>query len=62
MKHLKDINMGYFQHLYHAWRMAGILAIHGILPFVWETKVSGEIIDSLEYNKYEVISSLKYKK
>ena len=44
-QHLKDINMGYLTHLRHAWRMAFILLIHGLIPSIWETKVSDEIID-----------------
>ncbi len=48
-QHLKDINMGYLTHLIHAWRMSFILFIHGLIPSIWETKVSDEIID--ESNK-----------
>lgn len=59
MNHLKNTNMGYFKHLFHAWRMATILIVHGILPFVWETKVSDEIISSFGD---ELITSLKNKK
>lgn len=44
-QHLKDIEMGYFTHLFHAWRMSIILIIHGLLPFLWEDKVSREIVD-----------------
>jgi len=44
MKHLDDIHMGYFKHLTHAWRMAFILIVHGLFPWVWETKVSDEIM------------------
>ncbi len=44
MKHLNDIHMGYFKHLVHAWRMAFILIVHGFFPWVWETKVSDEIM------------------
>ena len=44
-QHLKDIQMGYFTHLLHAWRMSAILFIHGLIPSIWETKVSDEIID-----------------
>jgi len=43
--HLQDTQMNYFQHLLHAWRMASILIVHGLLPWVWETKVSQEILD-----------------
>lgn len=45
IKHLEDINMGYFEHLIQAWRMGIILLVHGVFPFLWETKVSDEILD-----------------
>ena len=45
-QHLKDIQMGYFTHLIHAWRMSAILFIHGLIPCIWETKVSDEIQDA----------------
>jgi len=44
-EHLQDVQMNYFQHLFHAWRMSFILWVHGLLPWIWETKVSDEIID-----------------
>ena len=40
MSHLKEVNRTYFQHLYHAWRVAGILVIHGVFPDIWKTKAS----------------------
>ena len=43
-RHLKEIEMGYLTHLTHAWRMSAILFIHGLIPSIWETKVSDEII------------------
>ena len=43
--HLDEVNMGYFEHLKGAWRYAAILFIHGLFPFIWETKVSDEIIE-----------------
>lgn len=48
-RHLKEIEMSYLTHLLHAWRMSFILFIHGLIPSIWETKVSDEIID--ESNK-----------
>ncbi len=43
MSHLKENNIGYFKHLYRAWRWALILVIHGIFPEIYKTKVSDEI-------------------
>ena len=43
MGHLSDNDIGYFKHLYRAWRWAIMLLIHGIFPNVYETKVSEEI-------------------
>ena len=48
-RHLKEIEMSYLTHLLHAWRMSFILFIHGLIPSIWETKVSDEFID--ESNK-----------
>jgi len=44
-QHLKEVNMSYGSHLFHAWRMAIILLVHGIFPWIWERKVSDEILD-----------------
>lgn len=43
-KHLKDMKMSYFSHLYRAWTVAFILIVHGLFPFIWEHKAS-EIIN-----------------
>ena len=43
MSHLNDVGYGYFNHLFRAWKWAFVLIIHGIFPFIWETKVSDEI-------------------
>jgi hypothetical protein len=43
MSHLSDNNIGYFDHLLRAWMWAFVLLVHGLFPFIWETKVSDEI-------------------
>jgi hypothetical protein len=43
MSHLSDNNIGYFDHLLRAWKWAFVLLVHGLFPFIWETKVSDEI-------------------
>ena len=45
-QHLKDTNISYTRHLLHAWRMSFILLVHGLIPSIWETKVSDEILDN----------------
>jgi len=45
MKHLEEIEESYFQHLCFAWKVAFVLIIHGLLPFLWETKAS-ELMES----------------
>lgn len=40
MKHLKYIQESYLQHLCFAWRVAGVLIVHGLLPEVWGNKAS----------------------
>jgi len=43
MTHLGDNNIGYFKHLFRAWRWAFILLVHGLFPEIWKTTVSREI-------------------
>jgi hypothetical protein len=43
MSHLKEVNRSYLRHLYHAWKVAGILIVHGLFPNIWETKASDNL-------------------
>jgi hypothetical protein len=43
MSHLKEVNRSYFCHLYHAWKVAGILIVHGLFPNIWKTKASDNL-------------------
>jgi len=43
MKHLKENNVTYFQHLLFAWKIAGALFIHGLLPNVLVTYASDKL-------------------
>ena len=50
MKHLKNHELNYFQHMLLAFTYAGKLAllsiiaiIHGIIPFMFETYVTDEL-------------------
>ena len=38
--HLEEVNKTYFEHLLGAWKVAGILLVHGLLPNVWRYKAS----------------------
>lgn len=38
MKHLEEIGLTYFQHLRRAWSLSFICFVHGMFPWVWETK------------------------
>ena len=40
MKHLKYIQESYLEHLCFAWKVAGVLIVHGLLPEVWKFKAS----------------------
>lgn len=40
MSHLSDTGYGYVEHLLRAWKVAGVLLVHGLLPNVWKTKAS----------------------
>jgi hypothetical protein len=39
-KHLDENNVTYFQHLKFSWTVAFVLIVHGLFPFIWETKAS----------------------
>jgi hypothetical protein len=50
MKHLKDINMSWSTHLWYAITLATRLLllsltalVHGLLPFIFSSKVSDEV-------------------
>jgi hypothetical protein len=40
MKHLKENNVTYFEHLRFAWGVSFVLFIHGLFPFIWTTRGS----------------------
>jgi len=46
MNHLEENQTTYFQHLAHAWKVAGILIVHGLLPMLWITKASDILCSS----------------
>ena len=50
MSHLKEINMSWSMHLWYALTLAGKLLLlsliavaHGLLPFIFTSKVSNEV-------------------
>ena len=38
MKHLKEIELSYFEHLRRAWTISFVSFVHGLFPWIWETK------------------------
>ena len=48
MSHLNDTGFNYFQHLIRAWKLSFVLLVHGLFPFIWETKASDEICSNKE--------------
>ena len=40
MKHLADVKMGYFEHMFFALSMAAALVVHAFIPCLFETYVS----------------------
>jgi len=53
MSHLSETGYGYFQHLLRAWKIAGILIVHGLVPDVWKDKASKLLCsDSNSTRKY----------
>ena len=38
MKHLKEIELSYFEHLRRAWTISFVSFVHGLCPCIWEDK------------------------
>ncbi len=43
IKHLEENNVGYFEHLFFALKVAGALIIHAVLPWVLVTYASDQL-------------------
>lgn len=43
IKHLEENNVGYFEHLFFALKIAGALVIHAVLPWVLVTYASDQL-------------------
>ena len=43
MKHLAEVDKSYWEHLLHAWSMAGALLIHGLCPCLLENYASNKM-------------------
>ena len=43
IKHLEENNMTYFQHLCFALKIAGVLVIHAVLPWFFQTYASDHL-------------------
>ena len=43
IKHLEENNVGYFEHLFFALKVAGALIIHAVLPWVLVTYASDRL-------------------
>ena len=48
MKHLRENNTNYFMHLAHAWVMATVLIIHGVIPCILTDWVSKRICNGTD--------------
>ncbi len=46
MKHLKEVNMNYIEHLKFAWSIAFASFIHGIFPWLFSDYVTKKITGS----------------
>ncbi len=40
MRHLKEIDETYWEHLSFACSVAFVLVVHGLFPFIWSMKAS----------------------
>jgi hypothetical protein len=43
IKHLEENNVGYFEHLFFALKIAAALAIHAVLPWFFKTYASDHL-------------------
>lgn len=43
IKHLEENNVGYFEHLFFALKIAGALAIHAVLPWFFKNYASDHL-------------------
>lgn len=43
MKHLKDVNMTYFQHLRFSLTLSFVLLVHGLVPSLFTTYASDKL-------------------
>lgn len=43
MNHLEEVHKSYWEHLLHAWSMAGALLIHGVFPNLLEHYASDKM-------------------
>ena len=48
MKHLKENNMSYLEHLLFAWSMALALLVHGLIPVLFTTYASDKMKSILD--------------
>jgi len=55
MKHLKENNTNYFMHLAHAWVMAIVLIIHGVIPCILTDWVSKRICNGTDWRLSNVL-------
>ncbi len=52
MSHLSETGFGYFEHLLRAWKIAGVLLVHGLVPNIWKTKASDMLCTDNNTRKY----------
>ena len=55
MDHLRETGKGYFEHLLGAWKVAGILLVHGLLPNVWRNKASDILHKESKYTGIRIV-------
>ena len=54
LKHLEVINETYFEHLFFALKVAFVLVVHGLMPWVWSMKAS-DMMEMKELERREKI-------
>ena len=63
MNHLREVNMGYFEHLRFAWLTAAGLVIHGLFPDLLVTYASdrlchrAESVEGEDFSPFNTVNS-----
>lgn len=56
MRHLDEVGENYFQHLRFTLVVSFVLIVHGLLPWIWETKAT-EMMERRGITRYRIVDN-----